>query len=314
MTGYGIASYAADGRECTVEVKSVNHRFLDVSVRAPRALAFIEDIIRKAIAARIARGHVDVFVNYHNDREDARTVIMDEPLLRAYLRAFDSAAAVVIQTGVEQSAVVRPTLFELSQIPELMRTDSAPEDRTAVTELCEHALGEALDELTAMRETEGAALRVDMNEHLAELDGLRARIEAVAPMIISEYRDKLRQRIHDAIDSSYDPQRLDAGMGRNSIISGASGTESPLQMEVAILADRAAIDEELTRLSSHIDQMRRMISSDQLVGRKLDFLVQELNREINTIGSKSINSDVTRLVVDSKSEIEKLREQIQNIE
>lgn len=291
MTGYGTGAALAEGRECTVEIKSVNHRFLDISVRAPRQLASLEDGWRKQIGSRVSRGHLDVYVSYRNTRGDSRQVIVDEQLARAYAQAFTRVEEIVRE---QWDRAGQPSVCQLAQMPEVLRVDSAPEDKDAVASLCEAAMSEALDSLAAMRALEGAALRRDLSERLDVLEGLRLDIAALAPTITADYREKLNQRIREAIDAYPDPTRL--------------------ATEVALIADRSAIDEELARLESHIVQMRGMLAPGQPTGRKLDFLIQEMNREANTIGSKSMSADITRLVVDAKGEIEKLREQIQNVE
>ena len=288
MTGYGRQMLARGGREMTVEVKSVNHRFLDIGFRTPRNLAFLEDVARRVLNERLNRGHVDVFINYRNARDDARVVVVDEPLLRAYEQAFGRMAEIAGRKGDVL------TLAELSQLPELLRVDACEEDRESVVALFEEALNLALDQLIAMRDVEGASLSQDLLGRLARLAQLRADIAGRAPLVVEEYRQRLQQRIAELLDGPVDPQRL--------------------AMEVALMADRAAIDEELARLVSHEEQIVSTLRLDQPVGRKLDFLVQELNRELNTIGSKSSDTQITHWVVDAKSEVEKLREQVQNIE
>ena len=288
MTGYGQAALESDGRECSVEIKSVNHRFLDINIRAPRVLAFVEDGLRKMISARVSRGHLDVYVSYRNDREDARSVVVDEALLAAYFRAFERIAS------TRDVGDAKPAPIDIAHLPELVRIEAADEDKPLVTELCVAALKGAIDAMISMRCAEGDALCRDILDRLDTLEKQRAMIVERAPLVVEEYRVKLEQRIREAIDTLPDPMRVAA--------------------EIALLADRSAIDEELTRLSSHIAQMRQLAGSDQPVGRKLDFLVQEMVREVNTIGSKSSDINISKLVVDAKGEIEKLREQIQNVE
>jgi uncharacterized protein (TIGR00255 family) len=287
MTGYGFGARDADGRVCTVELKSVNHRFLDISFRMPRVMAFLEDTVRKTISGRLARGHVDVFIVYRNDRADARQVIIDEALVKSYGHAMERIAELLGRGE-------RPSPQWIAQLPDAMRVDTAEESRDALSDMCAGALGDALDALIAMRGTEGAALRAELSDRLSVLESLRLRIAAHAADVVTDYRDKLAVRMREALDAYPDPQRL--------------------ALEVALLADRASIDEELSRLGSHFAQTRDLFDTDQPTGRKLDFLVQEFYREINTIGSKSMSAEVTGLVVDAKAEIEKLREQIQNIE
>lgn len=287
MTGYGRCQIEEDGREMTVEVKSVNHRFLDISCRLPRHLSFLDDAVRKGVGAGLARGHVDVFVSYVNHREDAREVVVDTALASAYAHAFEALA---VKLGKENNLSV----VDYSRLPDVLRVEEREEDQNVVRALFERALGGAIDGLTRMREDEGASMQLDILEKLDNIEGIRNQIAERAPLVVTEYRDKLHQRIAQLAQGEIDEARLIT--------------------EVAIFADRAAIDEELVRLVSHIAQIRATAQLKEPVGRKLDFLVQELNREINTIGSKAGDSAIAQLVVQAKGEIEKLREQVQNIE
>ena len=286
MTGYGRRQTARDGREMTVEVKTVNHRFLDTSLRLPRHLGFAEEQVKKQLAAALRRGHVDVFVTYRNARPDARRVVCDPALAAAYRDAMaDLAAATGAQNDVP--------LWQYAQLPDVLTVTENEEDREAVWALLSDTLAEALDEVNDMRLREGAALKADLTLHLELLEQLRQRIALRAPDVVRDYQQRLTQRIAEAGVSDLDPQRV--------------------VQEVAIFADRAAIDEELARLDSHIRQAYRLMEGEEC-GSKLNFLVQEMNREVNTIGSKALDSEIAKLVVDAKSEIEKLREQIQNVE
>lgn len=287
MTGYGRCHLEEDGREMTVEVKSVNHRFLDISYRLSRTLSFLDDAVRKGVSARLARGHVDVFVSYENHRQDARTVRVDTALAAAYHQALEELAAAV---GRDADL----PLAEYARLPDVLTVQEKDEDQQAVRELFVRALDGALDGLIQMREQEGERMRADMLEKLDAIDGLRETIAVRAPMVVNEYREKLSQRIAALTDGELDEARL--------------------LTEVALFADRAAIDEELVRLKSHLDALRDTTQMAEPVGRKLDFLVQELNRETNTIGSKASDTAIAQAVVAAKGEIEKLREQVQNIE
>lgn len=287
MTGYGRGLVCEDGREMTVEVKSVNHRFLDVSFRLARPIAFLDDAVRTGVAERLARGHVDVFVNYANHREDARRVHVDMQLAKAYRQAAGELSEAL---GVKNDL----PLSDYMNMPDVLTVEASEEDQDAVRALFMRALNLALDDLTAMRKREGNSLRGDMMKKLDAIDGLRESIATRAPTVVEEYRAKLSQRLSALLSGDIDEARF--------------------ATEVAIFADRAAIDEELVRLSSHIAQLRATAELDEPVGRKLDFLVQELNREVNTIGSKASDAQIAGCVVAAKGEIEKLREQVQNIE
>ena len=287
MTGYGRYTIERDGREMTVELKSVNHRFLDIAFRLPRTLTFLDEAVRKGVGARLARGHVDVFVGYANHRQDARQVRVDTALAAAYQRALGELAGAL---GRQDEIA----LSDYARLPDVLTVQESEEDQAAVRALFDEALTGALDALIAMREREGASMREDMLSKLEHLSALREQIALRAPSVVTEYRDRLHQRIAALTEGEIDEARLIT--------------------EVAIFADRAAIDEELVRLLSHIDQIRATVELDEPTGRRLDFLVQELNREVNTIGSKASDTVIAQMVVDAKSEIEKLREQVQNIE
>ncbi len=287
MTGYGRTLCVQDGREMTVEVKSVNHRFLDVSPRLPRHLGFAEDMLRKLIGENMQRGHVDVFVTYRNSRSDARKVTLDAALASAYR---DAMAELSAATGAENNV----SLYEYAQLPDVLTVTEQEEDREAVGALLRETLLGALREADAMRLREGEALKADLSFHLECLEKLRQQIVSRAPGVTEDYRVRLLQRIEECGVTEIDQQRL--------------------IQEVAIFADRAAIDEEISRLDSHIRQAYKLMNGEEMCGSKLNFLVQEMNREVNTIGSKAMDADIAKMVVDAKSEIEKLREQIQNVE
>ena len=287
MTGYGRCHIEEDGREMTVEVKSVNHRFLDISYRLSRTLSFLDDAVRKGVGARLARGHVDMFVSYANHRQDAKEVRVDTALAAAYKQAL-----VQLAEAVGKDANV--PLSDYARLPDVLTVQEKEEDQQAVRELFERALAGALDALIDMREQEGARMRADILEKIANIAAIREKVSERAPLVVAEYRDKLHQRIAALTEGEIDEARLIT--------------------EVAIFADRAAIDEELVRLLSHIAAIRETVELAEPVGRKLDFLVQELNREVNTIGSKASDTMIAQAVVSAKGEIEKLREQVQNVE
>ena len=291
MTGYGREQLSRDGREMTVELKTVNHRFLDVSCRLPRALSFAEDAVRRQIGASLRRGHVDVNVSYLNLRQDAREVRLDEGLVLQYREALLNVRQIARK---ERSSVRDEDVAWIVAQPDVMQVTVREEDQEAVLALLTDTVAKALAGVTAMREKEGRALKSDLTLHLNEVGRLRDEIAALAPRVPKLYKEKLQARVKELGVQEIDPQRL--------------------AQEVALMADRCAIDEELSRLESHIGQMRAALEAEGDVGRRLDFLTQELNREANTIGSKASDADITRLVVGMKSEIEKLREQVQNVE
>lgn len=286
MTGYGRAFREIDGRQMTIELKSVNHRFLDLSFRMPRNLMFVEEPSRRAIGERLSRGHVDIFVTYKNLREDARTVMVDRALFDAYARALGT----VTEIGLKDDR----SLMAIAKLPDVLTVTEAAEDQAAVTALMLETLNDALDQLVAMRQREGAAMRRDLSARVDEIERITGEIEARYPQTVEEYRNRLKTAVEELI--------------------GAQMDETRLLTEVAVMADRSAIAEEIVRLRSHVDALRKLFEDEKPIGRRLDFLVQELNREANTISSKSQDIPITRLTLDIKAEIEKLREQLQNVE
>ena len=288
MTGYGKGVAANDGRELTVELKSVNHRFLDVGMRLPRHLAFLEDVFRTGLSERLSRGHVDVFVNYRNTRSDARTVTVDAPLLTAYINAARLANdALRLPDDITLTAALR--------LPDVTEIREADEDTDAVIQLARLALSAAVDALKVMRKAEGDRLQTDLSARCDVISKLTEAIADRAPLVVEEYRTKLSERIE-------------------TLLNGVEVDRARLATEVALFADRASIDEEIVRLRSHVASMRQLLCEDEPAGRKLDFVVQEMNREFNTIGSKANDAELTGNVLLGKAEIEKIREQIQNIE
>ena len=289
MTGFGRATVQADGRAITVELKSVNHRYLDIGMRLPRTLNFIEDSVRSVLGEKLARGHVDVFVNYRNTRSDSKAVELDEPLLLAYASAAEKGAKAL-------DALNDLSLSSLLRFPDVLTVTEAQEDQEAVCALCREAVSQAAEELIAMREREGRKLANDLLERARVIEAIRNRIDERAPLVVRDYQEKLRARIAELLDGA------------------AEVDESRLAAEVAYFADKANITEELVRLESHIAQLRAMLTGTEPAGRKLDFIVQEMNREMNTIGSKAADLTILNAVIEGKAEIEKIREQVQNIE
>ena len=289
MTGYGRAFVEIDGRQMTVEVKSVNHRFLDIAFRMPRNLMFLEDAARKAISAKLARGHVDVFVTYRNLRTDARKIEVDEALFEAYVHALTQLNEVSAFNLKDDR-----TLMNIARMPDVLSLTEAEEDQEAVIALLNAALDEALDQLVAMRRREGEAMKADLSGRVDAIKRMTDAVEARYPETVEAYTQRLKAAVSELVGGNVDENRL--------------------LMEVALMADRSAIDEEIVRLNSHVQQLRELFESPEPIGRRIDFIVQELNREVNTISSKSQDIPITQLTVDLKAEIEKLREQLQNIE
>ncbi len=287
MTGCGTGRIRKDGWEVTAEIRTVNHRFLDISLRLPRNLVFLEQTIRSGIGARIRRGHADVYLTVRNTGTSSVQAEADFDLAAHYLRI---AAELSEKTGTENDMTVSRVL----RMEGVTSVTEREMDQETVSALCAEAVDLAMDQVVLMREKEGANLRVDLRMHLDAASDLREKILARAPGVVADYREKLEARLKTIVAEGVDPQRL--------------------AQEVAIAADRCAIDEELSRLLSHIGQMRSYLDAPDEIGKKMDFLIQEMNREANTIGSKASDATIAQNVVDLKSEIEKLREQIQNVE
>lgn len=288
MTGYGGAKGSLGNLDVTLELKSVNNRYLDFSARLPRNLMFAEDSLRSAVRRHISRGKVDVYLTIDSSAGSGVRVRVNEDLLLGYADALKRIGEI---TGKAADA----TAVELARMPEVLQLDRAEQDNNALlAELMEIA-ERALCGFDAMRLREGEKLRTDILSRLDAVEELTAEVEKRAPDTVKAYRERLEQKLREVLeDRSID--------------------ESRVITEAALFADKIAVDEETVRLRSHISQFRGLAGEDTPLGRKMDFLTQELNREANTIGSKCQSSDIARIVVDLKSEIEKIREQIQNVE
>ena len=288
MTGYGRARATRNLRDITVEIRSVNTRYLDCTVKMPRMYGFAEDAVKARVQKAVSRGKVDVYITVDASAADVAQVNVNTALAAQYAQALRALAAVCGTEG-------QVTPEQLARFPEVLTVTKADEDLECVSaDLCA-VLDEALDSYNAMRAVEGVELAEDIGARLTAIEGMTAQVEERSPETVREYRQKLTARMQEVLQSTaIDKQRI-------------------LQ-EAAIYADRIAVDEETVRLRSHVSQLRGMLQSDQPMGRKMDFLIQELNRESNTIGSKCSNLDIARIVVDLKGEVEKIREQVQNIE
>ena len=287
MTGYGSGKVLKNGWEVTVDLKTVNHRFLDLSLRLPRNIAFLEQTVREEVGRQIKRGHVDAFLTVTRPAGSASQVNCDPELALLYSQAAE-------QISVKADVPNDLTASRLMKMEGVVTLTEAEMDEDAVTAACKEAAEAAAAQVTQMRDKEGFHLKEDLKTHLDAAAALREKICERAPMVVAEYREKLEGRLKQLHADGVEPQRL--------------------AQEVAIIADRCAIDEELARLESHIRQMNQYLEATGEIGKKMDFLIQEMNREANTIGSKASDAVIAQHVVDLKSEIEKLREQIQNVE
>ena len=288
MTGYGSAKGTVEGIEVCVELKSVNNKFLDTSVRLPRSFLFTEETIKSAVMTHITRGKVDVFVTVDTSMADDMVVKVNEPLLKGYISALK-------QIAKDNDLPNDITAMSVSRFPDVLNVEKKELDAEAVAAGIRNIAEQALCDFDAMRIREGAKLKEDVLSKLETIEKLVGIIEVESPKTVDEYREKLRQKLLEVLGTS--------GIDETRIVT-----------EAAIFADKVAVDEETVRLRSHMAQLRTMLDGGSPIGRKIDFLLQEFNREANTIGSKCQNADIAHVVVDLKSEIEKIREQIQNIE
>jgi len=288
MTGYGRARETINKRDITVELRSVNNRYLDCSVKMPRMYIFAEDAIKSMVQKAVSRGKVDVFITIDTTEAEEAVVTVNSSLAEGYLKALDQLSR---DYGLERDVTART----LARMPDVLSVTKAEEDLEAVSaDICA-VLAEALESYNAMRATEGVKLAEDIESRLQTIENLTAAVEERSPQTVAEYREKLLARM-------------------NEVLASTTIDESRILTEAAIFADKVAVDEETVRLRSHLSQLREMLRSSEPVGRKLDFLIQEVNRESNTIGSKCNDVSIARKVVDLKAEVEKIREQVQNIE
>ncbi len=288
MTGFGAGRATVESEEIAVEIRSVNHKFCEIKVRSSRELATLEPLVLKLVKERVARGAIDVSLKRASRTAGGLVPTVDVHLAREYRRAFSELAAAI---GVPDEIALRDVALQ----PNVIRLDEPEVSLDSAARAVEQALGTAIDALTAMRVKEGVALGADLSHRLALVATLVGEVRAIAPKTVDEYKKRLEERIAElARTGTVDPQRI--------------------AQEVAFFADRTDVAEEMTRLASHLDQFRALIASGEPAGRKMDFLVQEMHREVNTTGSKSQHPELSHRVVQLKAELERIREQVQNIE
>ena len=288
MTGFGRAKLEREGREYLIEIRSVNHKYSDVTIKAPRNLLYLEDKIRKAILNRVSRGKIDVFVSYANYGIKGKNVIINKELAKTYIKELSELAEEnEIPSGIRAS--------EISRFPDVINLEMEEDSLEMIwTELSE-CLENALDNFIEMRAIEGNKIKQDLSTRLQEISKNVDEITHFSTGLVEEYVVKLQERVKEIL--------------KTDIID-----ETRIAQEAVIYSDRCSVEEEITRLKSHISQFQTLLESEEPCGKKLDFLVQEMNRETNTIGSKSGKLEITNLVIDLKTHIEDVREQIQNIE
>lgn len=287
MTGYGRAKLSKDDREYQIEIKSVNHRYLDISVRIPKQLSYLEETMKKEIAKKVKRGKIDVFVTFENNSLEGKEIKINTELAKAYIDELKKLAE-------KENILSDIQVTEISKYPDVLNIQSSQDDEKITKEVLE-TITIATDNLVQMRETEGNKISEDL---LKRLNTINKKVEEIAKLstgLIEEYVVKLEERIKEILKN----QEID---------------KTRLAQEVVIYADKCSIEEEVTRLNSHISQFKNLLNSNEAIGKKIDFIIQEMNRETNTIGSKANNLEITNGVIDIKTEIENIREQVQNIE
>ena len=287
MTGYGRANLSKDLREYQIEIKSVNHRYLDVSVKMPRQISYLEETIKREIAAKVKRGKIDVFVTFENNSLEGKEIKINMELAEAYINELKKLAE-------KENILADIQVTDISKYPDVLNIQNNQDDETIKKEVLE-TVKIATDSLVQMRQIEGQKIAEDL---LLRLEKIQLKVNEISKLstgLIEEYVVKLEERIKQILkDQEIDPSRL--------------------AQEVVIYADKCSIQEEVTRLNSHISQFKMLLNSNEAIGKKLDFIIQEMNRETNTIGSKANNLEITNDVIDLKTEIEHIREHVQNIE
>ena len=287
MTGYGRSKLEKEGRQYQIEIKSVNHKYSDVSVKLPRSLSYLEDKIRKEVANYVTRGKVDVFVTFINNSDKGKNIKINKELAQIYIAELEELASTAhIKTDY--------SVMDITKLPEVLTIENE-EDEDLIWEEVKEVLNQALESFIQMRTKEGEKLAQDIQQRAGNISKQVERISQYSAGLVEEYVVKLRERIKEIL--------------KTDVVD-----ETRLAQEVVIYSDKCSIEEELTRLRSHLIQLQDILKKDIPVGKKLDFLVQEMNRETNTIGSKANSLDITNLVIEVKTEIENIREQIQNIE
>ena len=287
MTGYGKSNMSKNLREYQVEIKSVNHRYLDVSVKMPRSLSYLEEEIKKAVSTNITRGKVDVYITFNNNSLEGRDIKINTEIARMYIKELRDLAE-------SEGIVADIPVTEISKLPDVLTIQNNQDDETLKNELIE-VTNKAIENLVRMRKVEGEKIAQDLLARIQDIEKKVKKISSLSTGLIDEYVVKLNTRIKELLQD----QEID---------------EARLAQEVVIYADKCSIEEEVTRLNSHIYQFRELLNSNEAVGKKLDFMIQEMNRETNTIGSKANNLEITNEVINMKTQLENIREQVQNIE
>ena len=288
MTGYGKSKLEINGRSYSVEIKSVNYRYLDISVRLPRNISFYENDIKKLISSKVSRGKIDVFVEYTNYTNEGKDVVINKDLAKLYIKELKELAQ-----EENMSDTIRIT--EITKMPDVLQLKNNEGENDVILKELTECVTEAVNNFVEMRTIEGNKIKADLQNRLNNIKKLVADISKNTSGLIEEYVVKLRERIKEILKSD--------------VVD-----ETRLSQEIVIFADKSTVEEELTRLDSHINQFEKLINEDGAIGKKLDFIIQEMNREANTTASKSVKLEITNDVIEIKTELEDIREQIQNIE
>ena len=287
MTGYGRGKYEIDSREYTVEIKSVNNRYSDVSIKLPRSISYLEEKIKKEITSKVSRGKIDVFITFYNNSTKGKSIKFNRELAGIYIKELRELAK---ENGINDDIQVT----DISKFPDVLTIENEEDEELIWNEL-KLPLEEAINNFITMKETEGKKIYDDLSNRIEDINSKVDIISENSTRLIKDYIVKLENRIKELLDND----KID---------------ENRLAMETVIYADKCSVEEEITRLTSHIEQLRNLINSNEPNGKKMDFIIQEMNRETNTIGSKSSSIEITNLVVEIKTQIEDIREQIQNVE
>ena len=288
MTGYGMAKGTAGGKQFTVELRSVNNRYIDISVRMPRAFLFTEEMIRTEVQKAVSRGKIDVLLTLDSSENADAVIHVNETLASGYVQAVQNLSSLF---GVENDL----TAVSLARFPDVLSVEKSEAEKDSLLSELQIIVDNAVDDFNSMRAREGEKLKTDLQSKMETISDLVSNIEMKAPETLVHYKDRLYQKL-------------------NEILADKSIADDRIVAECAVFADKIAVDEEIVRLRSHLSQFQQMLQAGSPIGRKMDFLIQEFNREANTIGSKCQNSEIAHTVVELKSEIEKVREQVQNVE
>lgn len=287
MTGYGKSTLATDSREYQVEIKTINHRFADINVKIPRVLSYLEEDVKKEILKQVSRGKIEVFITYSNSSSENNEVKINTEIAKLYINELRSLAETEgLQSNIE--------VTEVAKFPDVLKIKSNNDDEKIKEELLE-VVKNATTNLVNMRTAEGEKIEQDLNNRINDIEAKTSEISKLSTGLIGDYVVKLENRIKELLKT----EEID---------------KSRLAQEVVIYADKCSVEEEITRLKSHISQFRKMLENEGAIGKKIDFLIQEMNRETNTIGSKANNLEITNYVIEIKTQLEDIREQIQNIE